>query len=162
MVFLHAYISEWSEADEKMVVLQFTSLGCTYVMGDLSEVVALELMRFHRAAISGTLGASGSEARKAPPIESPWAAAGSTEETWAMFFLRNGKCSWLAPTYLHQLLQHLLQCCEDSLGDDLLRGLPYVTATGADMLAAMKQLIVIPVAIGMCKNELIDLSQKKG
>ena len=56
--------------------------------------------------------------------------------------------------------QQLFQCCEEALGNDLLRGDPdIISQPEANVLQAIKKLAVIPVAISVRRSDLLSISQ---
>ena len=60
-------------------------------------------------------------------------------------------------------VQHLFQCCDEDLGDAILKGHPAaVTSTEAALLTTIKELAVIPVAICVRRAELLTTKQGHG
>ena len=56
----------------------------------------------------------------------------------------------------------LFQCAENELGDSLLKANPHAASnTLQDLLAAMRSLVVIPVATGVLRTELLQLRQER-
>ena len=57
----------------------------------------------------------------------------------------------------------LFQCANETLGDALLKVDPDITDKSMEIvLATMKALAVIPVAIGVLRSELLEMKQKRG
>ena len=150
-----------------MVVVQCCKDGCNWSSSDrpeaLAAVLAAELQNHTVAAHGSNQAPDSSGSKKCPNIERPKITTGGTEEIWAVFLkkwrlFKSG--SSIAPS---QLNTHLFQCCTDSLGDDLLRGLSDVTiVTKDDLLAAIKRLAVQPVARGVRRTELLNMQQDSG
>ena len=60
-------------------------------------------------------------------------------------------------------VQHLFQCCDDDLGDSILRGTPSSVAGNEEqLLAVVKKFAVVPVAICIRRAELIACRQDHG
>ena len=54
----------------------------------------------------------------------------------------------------------MFQCCDEDLGDDILKGHPQaVSGTEDRLLTIIKQLAVIPVAVNVRRSELLSLKQ---
>ena len=54
----------------------------------------------------------------------------------------------------------LLDCCDQQLSDDLIKAMPeFSTAIEVELLDGIKELAVIPVAIGVRRAELINMRQ---
>ena len=152
-----------------MVVISCTKEDCPWKTTDrdasLAAVLAAELQNHtavsHPAPALAT-GPNDDTGRKAPPIERPKVAAGGTEESWSMFVKKWDMFKAGSKIPPAQLTNQLFQCCVDSLGDDILRGLNDVaTVSETDLLAAIKKLSVQPVAIGVRRTELLNMSQDR-
>jgi len=64
---------------------------------------------------------------------------------------------------LTDITQQLFQCCDESLGNDLLRGnLNVIAGTEQAVLDAIKGLAVIPVAISVRRADLLAIRQCDG
>ena len=93
----------------------------------------------------------------------PKISTGSSEETWNTFNTR-----WtmfkrgIALTAINTV-QQLFQCCDDDLGDAILRGNPTAAeGTESQLLAAIKQMAVIPIAVSVRRAELLATKQDHG
>ena len=132
---------------------------------DLSEAIAVLIYKSHREDVHPQAAPTRStSSKKTPSIERPKIAAGGTEESWSMFIQKWTifKSGSNIPT--EQLHHQLFQCCDESLGEDLLRGFPAVTGPDVNetkLLAAIKELAVTPVAIGVRRTELLNMSQDR-
>ena len=95
--------------------------GCQYSTGDVDPQVAATLLNLHCKDHTG-VAAPPANRQKAPKLARPTISAGSTEETWNAFqarwnLFKNG--TQLTP---NETTQQLFQCCDDALGNDLIRG----------------------------------------
>ena len=144
-----ALVNKWKleryQTIAKMVVISCTKEDCNWKTTDrdasLATVLAAELQNHtavsHPAPAPAT-GPNDNTGRKAPPIE-----------LWLMFVKKWDMFKAGSKIPPAKLTNQLFQCCVDSLGDDILRGLDDVaTVSETDLLAAIKKLSVQPVAIG--------------
>ena len=154
-----------------MVQVSCTKQGCGWTSADreatLAVLLAAELNNHtavdHAPPAPAVAGSNNADTgRKAPAIERPKIAAGGTEETWAMFTKKWSMFKAGSKIPDAQLNNQLFQCCVDSLGDDLLRGLTDIATVSEDeLLAAIKKLAVQPVAIGVRRTELMNMTQDR-
>ena len=151
-----------------MVVINCTKDDCDWKTEDrepsMAMVLAAELQNHTSVSHQAPAPAAGHDdtGRKAPPIERPKVAAGGTEESWSMFVKKWDMFKAGSKIPAAQLTNQLFQCCVDSLGDDILRGLDNVAnVSETDLLAAIKKLAVQPVAIGVRRTELLNMSQDR-
>ena len=140
-----------------MVVVACSIEGCTYKTEDASAAIVVQLLSLHalqhtnRAPITASTG---------PKLTRPTIDSGVQEETWNNFLRRwetfrlgSGISEDAAPV-------QLFQCASESLGDLLLKADPRLTTrTTVDVLKAMKELAVIPVARGVTRAELLQMKQ---
>ena len=140
---------------------------CTYQTEDIDAGVAVAMLTIHNnvhVASNPTQGISTDDTnQRDPKIERPKISAGSDEETWNTFltrwkmFKRNRKVTGTAS------VEQLFYCCEEDLGDSILRGHPNaVTGTEADLMKLIKKMAVIPVAISVRRAELLAVNQDHG
>ena len=62
-----------------------------------------------------------------------------------------------------EAVQHLFQCCEDSLGDELLQShKDAVTVTEDNLMKIVKKLPVAPMAVSVRRSELLSIKQDHG
>ena len=62
-----------------------------------------------------------------------------------------------------ETVQQLFACCDEDLGDDILRGHPSaVSGSVEQLLDVIKKLAVLPVAISVRRSELINTKQEHG
>ena len=148
-----------------MPIIQCPIQGCTYATEDVDPAVAAALLVLHNNehALASTAGAAAPTRQRAPKIERPKISRGSSEEAWNTFSTRWSlfkRGTHLSPP---ETVQHLFQCCDDDLGDSILKGHPSaVNGTEAVLLAAIKQLAVVPVAISVRRSDLLTNKQDHG
>ena len=148
MVFLH------QQTD--MVKVKCPAPNCTYETEDvpaeiLSQLLSLHSLKHNAAPVTAPRG---------PKLNRPTIDMGVEEETWNAFIRRwetfklgSGISEDAAPV-------QLFQCASEALGDLLLKADPRLTTKStADVIKAMKQLAVIPVARGVTRAELLQMKQ---
>ena len=157
-----------------MVQVRCDHPGCGWASADraveLAAVLAAELQNHtstHAApaapAAPAANPAAGHNNRKPPPIERPKIQSGGTEEDWSMFQQKWEMFKTGSTIPDDQLNHQLYQCCVEALGEDLLRVCPNVTGVAEDeLLTAIKQLAIQPVAISVRRTELLNLTQDRG
>ncbi len=139
-----------------MVIVSCPAPGCSYSTDDLPVEIVSTLLTIHaqehtRAPIT---------ASKGPKLNRPVIDVGVDEETWNAFirrwetFRRGSDINEAAaPT-------QLFQCASEPLGDLLLKSDPALTSRSTqEVLAAMRSIAVIPVARGVTRAELTQMSQ---
>ena len=111
-----------------MVVLQCSKEDCDWKTPDreasLAAVLAAELSNHTAVAHARPTAPNDNESmnKKCPAIERPKISAGGTEESWSVFLKKWDLFKSGSKIQASQLNNHLFQCCETSLGDDLVRG----------------------------------------
>ena len=128
--------------------------GCRYSTGDVPESTG----PYHANPTPTAVNARS----VGPKLERPKVSMGIALEQWNMFQRRwqvfatgSGISDAIAA---HQLFQ----CADEILGDAILKVDPGITNKPVDaVLATMKKLVVIPVAIGVVRSELLDLKQMR-
>ena len=147
-----------------MPAIQCPIADCIYITQDVDAVVAAALLGIHNNVhVSAPRNAEASTRQRAPKIERPRISAGSSEETWNSFTTRWAMFKRGTRLTDGESVQHLFQCCDEDLGDAILKGHPdAVTGTEDVLLAKIKQMSVIPVAICVRRAELLTTKQDHG
>ena len=151
-----------------MVVIQCSKEDCQWETPDRDEalavVLAAELANHTAVAHSKqTVEPADGGTKKTPAIERPKISAGGTEESWSVFLKKWELFKSGSKIQESQLNNHLFQCCVDTLGDDLLRGIEDIMSESEEtLLAAIKKLAVQPVARGVRRTELMNMTQDSG
>jgi len=95
-----------------------------------------------------------------PKIERPHVTKGSSKETWNAFLTKWQMFKRGTNLTLVEPVQHLFQCCEDKLGDDILRSHQNaVSGTKDQLMAEIKRYAVIPVAISVRRSDFLSVRQ---
>ena len=139
-----------------MVIVECPFPGCTHRTPDLPPEVVGPLLTIHAITHSRPPATPS----RGPKLNRPTIDVGVDEETWNAFVRRwetfkhgSDIDEGAAPT-------QLFQCASDALGDLLLKSDPELTKrTAAEVLEAMKSMAVIPVARGVSRAELFQMSQ---
>ena len=102
--------------------------GCTYQTGEIADInLLIEVLKIHAVSHSAN-GQGGRAARqKAPKIERPKISSGSSEETWNSFLARWSMFKRGTTLTADETAQQLFQCCDEHLGNAILRTDPDIT-----------------------------------
>ena len=123
--------------------------GCDYETGEIADInLLIEVLKIHGTSHSApTAAQAGTTRQKAPKIERPKISSGSSEETWNSFLARWSMFKRGTTLNADETAQQLFQCCDEHLGNAILRTNPDITQRDeATLLALIKALAVIPVA----------------
>ena len=132
--------------------------GCTYATGDVGEALAVELIKIH-----GRSHAEVPAKQRAPKIEGPKISCGSSMETWNTFSTRWTMFKRGTNLTPDEVVHQLFQCCDEHLGDVILRCNPAaVEGDELTLLAVIKSLAVVPVARVVRRTDLLALKQDHG
>ena len=139
-----------------MVIVSCPAAGCSYKTDDLPAELLTHLLAIHAHEHSQTQVS----ASRGPKLIRPTIVIEVNEETWNNFVRRwetfklgSGINEQSAPV-------QLFQCASEALGDLLLKSDPRLTLKPTtDVLRIMQSLAVIPVARGVSRAELFQMSQ---
>lgn len=135
--------------------------GCTYSTGMVPEAVAVALLNTH-ALSHNVPTATPVNRTTGPKLDRPMVEDGISLEQWNIFMRR-----WQVFQTGYNLkdvdaVPQLFQCASQSLGDALLKVDSKITQQPLEVLmATMKALAVIPVAVGVLRAELLEMHQKR-
>ena len=148
----------------KMPVIQCPIAECPYSTEDVDAAVAAALLVIHNNVhVSAPNNANAATRQRAPKIERPRVSAGSSEEIWNTFITRWAMFKRGTGLTGAEAAQHLFHCCEDDLGDALLKAHPdAVTGNEDELLKKIKKMAVIPVAVCVRRAELMSMRQDHG
>ena len=139
---------------------------CGYQTPDEEAAIAAACLIIHNnnhiAATNNNNNATPAR-RNAPKIDRPKISRGSSEETWNSFSKRWTLFKRGTELSDAETVQQLFECCDDDLGDAILKSSP--TAVNGDetnLLTIMKKLAVTPVAICIRRAELLSTHQDHG
>ena len=131
--------------------------GCSFQTSDRDPPIVAALLQLHAADHAAATSSSG---RAGPKLDRPRIDAGVDEEVWNSFVRR-----WEAFRTGSQISNdvapvQLLQCASKELADLVLRSSPDVVSSSVDqLLAALREMAVIPVAKGVKRAELLRMHQ---
>jgi hypothetical protein len=134
--------------------------GCEYSTGEQETVVACALLGNH--SYSHVAGSRTTNQASGPKLERPQIDMGASSEEWNIFHRR-----WVVFRRGSGLREEaasaqLFECACATLGDALLKGDPNITDKDVDtVLTMMRQLAVIPVAIGVLRAEFVQMQQSR-
>ena len=139
---------------------------CEYVTEDVESSAAAMLLLLHNnvhTSTPTTRTPTASNKQRAPKLERPKITSGSSEEAWNSFETRWSMFKRGTELSAGECVQHLFECCDEDLSEPLLkRYADAVSSTEANLLAATKQLAVIPVALSVLRAELLSTRQDHG
>ena len=102
--------------------------GCTYETGDEEATIVVALLEIHKVQHTPQTPTPNVVPRpnkqRAPKIERPKISDGTSEETWIAFKTRWDMFTRGTDLTEDEKVQHLFQCCDESLGDAILKGPP--------------------------------------
>ena len=147
-----------------MPVIQCPIADCTYATDDVEASIAAALMVIHNNVHVSVQRADNTSTRqRAPTMIRPKISTGSPEETWNTFNTRWTMLKRGTALTAINTVQQLFQCCDDDLGDAILRGNPTAAdGTESQLLAAIKQMAVIPIAVSVRRAEFLATKQDHG
>ena len=140
-----------------MVVVRCPFPGCAYEADNEDAQIIVALLNIHAQTHTQ---ATPHPTAPQPKLDRPRIDAGVEEEVWNSFIRR-----WEAFRVGSNINDttapmQLFQCASDALGDLVLKAHPRIqTETIEVVMQTMRDLAVIPVAIGVRRAELMDLSQ---
>ena len=144
--------------------LKCEASGCDEVKiaDDMATCVALMQLRQRNVHDVRDGNATG-QLQKAPPLNRPVLQQGVTEEDWEAFKRRWNLLSQSTTLASRQLVAQLLACCEPELETALFREDPKINEKSeTDILAAMKRLAVLSVALCARRTTLMKTIQEPG
>ena len=148
-----------------MPIIRCSIEGCTYQTEDVDAAILIPLLEIHKIAhATPAPSAAARETRQRPPkIALPKISEGSSEEAWNSWHTRWEMFKRGTVLTDDEKVQQLFQCCDESLGDAILRGHPdAVEGNEETLLAVIKKLAVTPVPRVVRRNEVLKLKQDHG
>ncbi len=120
---------------------------CDFVTDDVSDALAVEYFAIHRPlhVAPAVAVAAAHTKQKAPKIDRPKIATGSSEEVWSAFTTRWAMFKRGTELTEAETVQQLFQCCSDALGDSIIKGYPSAArGTEQNLLDVIKKLAARP------------------
>ena len=149
-----------------MVSLSCPFPSCDEKVENQDKEIAIALFNAHvsthTVSSPATPGSGGSSSRS-EKLSRPKISQGMLEEAWNSFLIlwklyKNG-----AALTTKECGLQLIYCCEQELMEQVLRAEPELTTkTEIEQLSAIRKLAVVPVAMGVRRSELLNLSQDVG
>ena len=136
--------------------------GCEFNATNASEQVALAMFQSHLLSHQPGSG-SNNNVQRLPPIPRPMVKQDISEEDWALFLSewKNFKRCTNIPASIQA--DQLYHCCEQGLAKLIVREQPEIVSQGeAELLAAIKRLAVIKIAISVRRTNLLASKQSHG
>ena len=136
---------------------------CDYKTPNVADSVASQLLKLHNNAHTAANQPTAVVRQKPPKIDRPKISKGCSEETWRAFDTRWKLFKDGTQLTAEETNRQLFQCCDEDLGNDLLRSYPTILdGTEELLLQAIKKLAVTPVAITVRRSELLSTKQDHG
>ena len=142
---------------------------CHYETADVGDSAAASLLIIHNNVhiAPNNNNANNNNAtpsrRHVPKIDRPKISRGSSEEVWNSFTKRWALFKRGYDLSDAETVQQLFECCDDDLGDAILKSSPTaVDGNEANLMTIMKQLAVVPVAVSIRRSELLACRQDHG
>ena len=142
--------------------LQCPFQGCSDVTEDDSENLAIALFNAHISThtASNTNNAQRVGSSKSEKIIRPKLSQGMPEEGWNSFIVQWKIYKSSAALSDDEGKLQLIYCCEQDLLEHVLRSDPDITGKEEpDQLASIRKLCVIPVAMGVRRSDVLNLTQ---
>ena len=143
------------------VELQCEAPDCSEVKTADDIATCVALMQLHQRNVHD--GPQPEQLQKAPPLNRPILHQGVTEEDWEAFSRRWDLFSQSTTLTPRQSVAQLLACCEPELESAIFREDPTISdKSEAEILAAMKRLAVLSVALCARRTTLMKTAQEPG
>lgn len=143
------------------VTLQCEAPDCQEVKRADDIATCVALMQLHQKNVHDS--ATAAHLQKAPPLNRPELRQGVTDEDWEAFSRRWDLFRHSMTLAPRQIAAQLLACCEPELEIALFREDPFISAKSeTEILAAMKRLAVLSVALCARRTALMNTAQEPG
>ena len=140
--------------------LHCTIDGCDFSTGERELAVACAILGNH--SFSHAAGPRPPSLTTGPKLERPQVDMGASAEEWNIFQRRWAAFRKGSGFNDEAASSQLFQCACTTLGDALLKVDPDITDKDVDtVLTVMKQLAVIPVAVGVIRAEFVQMQQSR-
>ena len=136
---------------------------CEYKTDDVDPALAAVLLTLHNNVHLSATVTPAATRNRAPKIERPKITAGSSEEMWSTFNTRWAMFKRSTGLAGAECVQQLFHCCDEELGNAILKGHPDVVSRDEDYLRSKIRLMAVtPVAISVRRAELLSVKQDHG
>ena len=126
--------------------------GCTFATEDVADGIAAAYLMLHNNEHTNAAQrtAPAVNKQKPPKIDRPRISSGSSEETWNIFTTRWGMFKRGTTLSADETVQQLFECCEEDLGNTILKGhRSAASGTEAELIAIIKKLAVKPIGVSV-------------
>ena len=136
---------------------------CEYKTDDVDPALAAVLLTLHNNVHLSATVTPAATRNRAPKIERPKITAGSSEEMWSTFNTRWAMFKRSTGLAGAECVQQLFHCCDEELGNAILKGHPDSVSRDEDYLRSKIRLMAVtPVAISVRRAELLSVKQDHG
>ena len=146
----------------EMHILRCPFEGCSTITENESEALVIALFNArvstHTAANPHHGQRTGTS--KSEKIDRPKVSQGMLEEGWNLFLIQWRIYKSSAVLSDEESKLQLIYCCEQDLLEHILRSDPEITSKDeGEQLKSIKKLCVVPVAMGVRRSEVLNLTQ---
>ena len=145
-----------------MPTLKCPFAGCSSSTVEDSEALAIAIFNAHVSThtITANQSSQRSGGSKSEKIVRPKVAQGMLEEAWNSFLIQWKIYKSSAVLSDAESKLQLIYCCEQDLLEHVLRSEPEITSKDEkDQLESIRKLSVVPVAMGVRRSEVLNLTQ---
>ena len=145
-----------------MHILQCPFNGCSSTTENESEAMAIALFNAHVSTHTAATPQPSQRtgASKSEKIIRPKVSQGMLEESWNSFLIQWRIYKLSAVLTDEESKLQLIYCCDQDLLEHILRSDPDITSKNeADQLKSIRKLCVVPVAMGVRRSEVLNLTQ---
>ena len=148
----------------KMPELRCPFSDCSEVVTEDDKDIAIAMFNAHVCThTAGRSGERSNSSNKSEKIARPKISQGMMEESWNSFKLQWKIYKSSASLSTADGMLQLIYCCEQSLLEHVLRSDPDITTKSEDeQLKSIGKLCVVPVAMGVRRSEVLNLTQGSG
>ena len=135
---------------------------CSSSTVDESEALAIALFNAHVSThtMSANHNSQRSGGNKSEKIVRPKVTQGMLEEAWNSFLIQWKIYKFSAVLTEADSKLQLIYCCEQDLLEHVLRSDPEITSKDEkDQLESIRKMSVVPVAMGVRRSEVLNLTQ---
>ena len=136
--------------------------GCSSTTTNDSEALAIAMFNAHVSTHTASASQNGqrSGGSKSEKIVRPKITQGMLEEAWNSFLIQWKIYKSSAVLSDAESKLQLIYCCEQDLLEHVLRSEPDITSKEEkDQLESIRRLSVVPVAMGVRRSEVLNLTQ---
>ena len=145
-----------------MPTLKCPFAGCSSSTVEDSEALAIAIFNAHVSTHTSTANQNiqRSGGSKSEKIVRPKVTQGMLEEAWNSFLIQWKIYKSSAVLSDAESKLQLIYCCEQDLLEHVLRSEPEITSKDEkDQLESIRKLSVVPVAMGVRRSEVLNLTQ---